>query len=238
MASDALAPLADDPVVQLGIAGFGPATVQVPRGARSKRPVLVALHAHNIRPEQACADWRRASGEHPFVLCPFGVPATAGKNDPVTVGTADYTTREIQAGLEALRRRFGNYVADGPVLFAGYSLGAKVGAEVVRRMGKAVSAAVFGEGGYDALTPGVVDDFARAGMRRALLLCSTRACELSFAPSAVRLEQAGIVVRVVSARGTRHPFEGEVVETARRNWRWLVENDDRFLHDGKQDSNP
>lgn len=233
-----LPPIAGDRVVQLEVEGFGPVTIQVPVGATGKRPVVVALHAHDIRPEQACSDWRRASGGWPFVVCPFGVPARAGRHDPVTVGTAEYTTREIAAGLDVLRRTFPQHADATPVVFAGYSLGAKVGAGVVARPEARVSAAVFGEGGYEALTPGVVAGQARQGLRRVLLLCSTRACELSFEPVASRFREAGIEVRIASAGGTRHPFEGQVVEVARRNWRWLIEDDPRFREMGTEESNP
>jgi len=231
-----LVPIAGPRVVQYDVEGFGPVTVDLPVGATGKRPVLVALHAHAIRPEQACADWRRASGDWPFVVCPFGVPARAGKHDPVTVGTAEYSAREIEAGLEVLHRKFPEHAVISPVVFAGYSLGAKVGADVVGRLGPRVSAAVFGEGGYDVLTQAVVDGYARAGLHRAFLLCSTRACELSFEPVAARLRKAGINVRIAGAGSTRHPFEGEVIEVARRNWPWLIEDDPRFK--GTEESNP
>jgi hypothetical protein len=89
-------------------------------------------------------------------------------------------------------------------------------------------AVALGEGGYDLLDDRAVMRLARKGLRRVLLLCSTRACESSYARPAERLIGAGIPCRVAGAGGTEHPFDGPAVETARQAWPWLVAGDSRF----------
>lgn len=226
--SPALAPLTSpDPLVQLDVPGFGPATVSLPVGAGSPRPVVVALHGHAVRPEHACKNWSRASLGYAFVLCPHGLPADAPRDAAVTFGSAAATRSEIDAGMHQLRTRYGAYVAEGPAVFAGYSMGAKLGVQLVHEDPSAFPRAAFGEGGYDLLTPQVADDFANHGVR-VLLLCSTKLCEPTFARVRKRLEDAGVAVHLASSGGTKHMFEGAVAEVARAQWPWLVERDPRW----------
>jgi hypothetical protein len=221
-----VAPLAaPSDLVELLVTGFGAATVAVPRGATEPRPVVVALHGHAIRPEHACPRWQRAAHGWPFVLCPLGLPADARPGQPVTLGSPAYTSREIQAGLGELERRFAGYVAGGRPLLVGWSQGAKVGLSVAKAKPDGFAAIAFGEGGYDLFDDQAVTRFVRL---RVLLLCSTRACEASYARPAERLRAAGIPCRVAGAGVAEHPFDGAAVETAREAWPWLVAGDSRF----------
>jgi hypothetical protein len=213
-------------LVELAVPGFGAASVAVPRGAIEPRPVVVALHGHAVRPEHACPRWQHAAHGWPFVLCPLGLPADARADQPVTLGSAAYTAREIHAGLDALRQRFAGYVSPGPAVLAGWSQGAKIGLAVAA--GDEFQRIAIGEGGYDLFDEQGVRRLAQHGVRRALLLCATRPCELSYARPAERLGSAGIAARVAGAGGTEHPFDGDVVETAYQAWPWLVEGDSRF----------
>jgi hypothetical protein len=129
---------------------------------------------------------------------------------------------EIEAGLAALRTRFSTHLAEAPLIYAGFSLGAKNGVDIVRRDAAAYPRVVLGEGGYRELSRAVCSELAAGGVRRALLICSTRACEISYRPVRARLKDAGIEVAVASAGGEVHLFDGEVVERTRQRWPWLV----------------
>ncbi|MBI5531675.1 MAG: hypothetical protein HY898_03095 [Deltaproteobacteria bacterium] len=214
--------------VAMDVQGQGPAVVSPPAGATDARPIVIALHAHATSARQACENWRRATGPVPFLLCPHGVPSHAPEGAPVTLGSVDQTVREVRAALAALRQKYAEYLAPGPVVIAGYSLGAKVAVGVLSNLASEASLAIWGEGGFDDLTSSVVRGYADHGLRRALLLCRTRACEMSYAPVAKRFEASGVEVRIASAATTGHPFEGKVVETARDAWPWLVRDDPRF----------
>jgi hypothetical protein len=113
-------------LVDLEVPGFGKAALAVPLGANSPRSIVIALHGSADRPEWACAALRSIAGPAPFVLCPRGVPrADFAASDPrYTFGTSDDTARELRAALGELKRRFGVYVAAGPVVFSGFELGA------------------------------------------------------------------------------------------------------------------
>lgn len=113
-------------LVELDVPGFGKAALAVPLGAKSPRPIVIALHGSADRPEWACSALRSIAGPAPFVLCPRGVPRTdfAASDPRYTFGTVDDTARELRAALAELKRRFGVYVAAGPVVFSGFELGA------------------------------------------------------------------------------------------------------------------
>jgi pimeloyl-ACP methyl ester carboxylesterase len=218
-----LPPLASDKAtIQLPLSGLGPATVEVPVGAREPRPVVVALHGHSVRPEHACTNWRRASRGYAFVLCPHGLPAEAGPNQAVTLGSEIYTMREIDAGLWALRARFGDHVAAGPIVVGGYSLGAKVGVGIVKKHGDRFRRVALGEGGYDELTRTALADCAKVGVERLLLVCSSKACETTFGRVLSHCEAVGLGCRIAPSGENPHMFEGEVAEAAARQWSWLV----------------
>ena len=113
-------------LIDLEVAGFGKAALAVPLGANAPRPIVIALHGSADRPEWACAALRSIAGPAPFVLCPRGVARAdfSASDARYTFGSVDDTARELRAALAALKQRFGVYVAAGPVVFAGFELGA------------------------------------------------------------------------------------------------------------------
>ena len=119
-------------LVDLDVPGFGKAALAVPLGANAPRSIVIALHGAADRPEWACAAWRSIAGPAPFVLCPRGVPrADFNAADPrYTFDTTERTAAELRAALAELKRRFGVYVAPGPVVFTGFELGADHAASI------------------------------------------------------------------------------------------------------------
>jgi hypothetical protein len=113
-------------LIELDVPGFGKAALAVPLGANAPRPIVIALHGSSDRPEWACAALRSIAGPAPFVLCPRGVARAdfSASDARYTFGSVDDTARELRAALAALKQRFGAYVAAGPVVFAGFELGA------------------------------------------------------------------------------------------------------------------
>ena len=213
---------AESKTIKLPLEGLGPATVEVPVGATEPRPVVVAVHGHSVRPEHACENWRLASGGDAFVLCPFGLPADAKPDQIVTLGSEAYTLREIDAGLAALRSRFGNHVAPGPVVYAGYSLGARRGVGIVAQHGDRFRRVALGEGGYEELRRPALEAFVRGGVERLLLVCSSKACEMTFARVKKQCDQVGLPCQVAPSGENPHLFAGKVVESTRVHWPWLV----------------
>ena len=98
--------------------------VSVPLGATEPRPVVVGMHGAGDRPEWACGGYRGATRAYPFILCPRGLPQGA---DKFAAPPAARIEKDVADALTALRARFGAYVAEGPLLYAGFSLGAMNG---------------------------------------------------------------------------------------------------------------
>jgi hypothetical protein len=128
-----LAPLgAKSWLVELEVPGFASAELAVPVGATGPRPIVIALHGVADRPEWACGAYRGIVGGKPFVLCPRGVKRKdlSAAEDRYTFGSADDTSRELRAALTALKSEYGAYVAAGPVILAGFELGADHAAQI------------------------------------------------------------------------------------------------------------
>jgi hypothetical protein len=217
-----LPPLAGEWLVHLPLEGFGPAAVSVPLGAMTPRSVVVGVHGRNDRPEWACGEWRGVTDARPFVLCPHGVPADAPTGLGLAFAGSERTRREIDAGLAALKARFGAYVADGPMIYAGFSLGAILGVAIVADDPARFPIAVLGEGGQTEWTPARMDAFAKGGGRRVLFVCSTESCEVETARPLAALARAGVQVRLVSAGHIGHQVDDRVVATVRAAWPWVV----------------
>lgn len=226
-----LAPLrAERAIVALPVEGFREAMVSLPLGATSKRPVVVALHGNYDRPEWQCEVWREITGGHPFVLCPRGIPrAGAPKSeDRWEYGGLDKTEKELFAGLEALAKRYPDYVDDGPVLFTGFSLGAILGKHVLKKHGARFPRAVLIEGGYEAWSIGMAKQYAQGGGERVLFACGQHACKQAATNAARVLGKAELDARVASAGNVGHTYDGRVADAISENFDWLIEGDARF----------
>lgn len=153
----------DDGLVELVVPGYGNAMVSVPRGAIGPKPVMVAAHGRGMGPD-ICDHFRRELvGDRGFILCPRGKPYPArGFTFDVDI------SKEIDAGLVALRARFGPLVDPGPMIYVGYSQGAAYGPSVVMKSPARYPRVVMIEGGvagWDAKA------FAKAGGQRMLFAC-------------------------------------------------------------------
>jgi hypothetical protein len=230
-----LPPLGGDWFVHLPLEGFGAAGVSVPLGTTTPRPLVVALHARADRPEWACGEWRGITQAQPFILCPHGVPADAPSNAGLVFAGIEPTRREIDAGIAALRARFGPYVAEGPMICAGFSLGANLGVRVAAAEPARFPIAVLGEGGHDAWTPERVAGFAKGGGKRVLFVCSTGVCDTEAARPLLALAHAGVETKLVSAGHIGHLVDDRVVSVVREAWPWVTgEGAVRLLHPSEQ----
>jgi hypothetical protein len=221
---------ADPPIAPLPVEGFSDAVISAPLGATSPRPVIVAAHGLWDPPEGLCDDWRWTVGDRAWVLCPRGRPVAGGT---FKYESAPELAREIDAGLAALRHRYAGYVDDGPVLYAGFSLGAILGVKVVAGAPDRYPRAVLIEGGEDRVDPGVAADYARGGVRRVLFACGLKARVAPAQRAADALEHAGVSARVVfgkppDAGQFMHWYNGPVAEEIRAQLDWLLEGDPRW----------
>jgi hypothetical protein len=207
---------------RLPVAGFADARVSVPLGATEARPVMIGAHGKGDRPEWACGEWRGVTHAHPFIVCPHGSPRDAGPGAGLSFADAETTLREIRGGIAAVRARFGVHVADGPVVYAGFSLGAIVGARMALAEPALFPFLVLAEGGHAVWTAESVARFAAGGGRGVLFVCSTAACEVAATPLLARFRSAGVEAQLVSAGRIGHVVDDRVVEAIRPGFRWLV----------------
>jgi len=126
--SDALEPLAGDWLERIELPGGQVVFIAPPVGARTPRPIVVAVHGAGDRPDWACGGWRLGTDAYPFVVCPQGFPMHGN-----TFGWTDERSilRAIDAALPAVRQRYGAYVASGPAVYAGFSQGATLAARTL-----------------------------------------------------------------------------------------------------------
>jgi predicted esterase len=213
-------PASDDPMVPLPVPGFGDAVVSVPRGARGPKPVMVVAHGNRDDPGGHCGYWREKVGDRGFILCPRGVARADGQG--FTHGKE--LASEIDAGLAALRGRYGFLVDPGPMIYAGYSQGAYLGSAVVMRSPARFSRVVLieGNGGWNEQA------FAKGGGQRVLFACGQASCLKGAEPIVARFERANVASKVVYSPGAGHTLGGEVEKSVKAEWSWLVAGDPRW----------
>ena len=124
-----LPPLHAEWLERFDLPGGQTAMVSMPQGATERRPVMIAVHGGGDRPDWACGEWRGVTNAYPFIVCPQGSPPGS---DRFAWGSTAQIQKIIDLALPALRARFSDYMAEGPMLYAGFYAGVIYGAGVVR----------------------------------------------------------------------------------------------------------
>lgn len=211
-----LAPLAGDWLERIELPGGQVVFVAPPVGARTPRPILVAVHGAGDRPDWACGGWRLGTEAYAFVVCPQGFPMSAmtfgWQNDRAIL-------RAIDAALPAVRQRYRAHVADVPVVYAGFSQGAQLAAFTLLSRAAELPRVVFAEGGYETTVDAA---FARkyhaAGGQRALLLCGTPNCFKHSRRAAHVLEAAGVTTSAAGDARSGHNLNEPMQRALRQIW--------------------
>ena len=225
---------APSPFLEMEVEGHGTAIVSVPRGATSRRPVLVATHGNYDRPEWQCEVWRGIVGDRGFVLCPRGNarPDSPAPDDiRFTYPQNAALEKEIDDDLAALRERFPDHVDPGSMIYAGFSLGAIMGVSILSRGRNAerFPRAVLVEGGHDKWTPAAVKAFASGGGQRVLFACAQPGCASDAKRVATLLDKAGVATRTLyGGKNLGHRYDGPVADGIADVFGWLVEGDARW----------
>jgi hypothetical protein len=156
------------------------------------------------------------------------LPAHAPDGAGLVFGSSGRTAKEINAGLDALEKRFGQHVSKGTMVLGGFSLGAIVGTRIISEYSMLFPFAVLAEGGQEQWSPELVRRFGEGGGRRVLFACSTGACETATRPLLTRFENEKIEARYVSAGKIGHLVDDRVVRAIRPEFQWLVRDDPRY----------
>ena len=191
-----------------------------PIGAREPRPLIVAVHGAGDRAEWSCGGWRMVAGEYAFVVCPQGRKMDATR---FAWDNAETIRRRVAAAIVAARARFGDYIADGPTLYVGFSQGATLAGPTLLDPAQSFPFIVLAEGGY-----GLVRDRAflrklkARGVEGVLLACGTPACFTSMRAAEPTLSAAGIQALIGGDPRSGHNLNGEMQAGLQKVWPELV----------------
>ncbi|HEY0462895.1 MAG TPA: hypothetical protein VGC79_01745, partial [Polyangiaceae bacterium] len=180
-------------------------------------------HGSADRPEWACSALRSIAGPAPFVLCPRGVArADFPASDPrYTFGTVDDTARELRAALAELKRRFGAYVAAGPVVFSGFELGADHVALIAAQEPSFFSRLLLIEPSPASWSSAQAALFGRGGGQRVLFAFGPAHGD-EFRLRAVLTSRGGAEARTLFLGHGPVTLEAPSRRLLIQNWAWLV----------------
>lgn len=216
-------------IIEVPVPGFGGAAVVEASRDGPPRPVVIAVHGNFDRPEWQCRVWDRIVEGRAFVLCPRGIARRDAPRGDVrfTFAGSGALLREVEAGLRALEARYPGRVAASPVIYAGYSLGAILGVDYLRR-GRPVSVAVLTEDAVDRWAPSLVRAFLARGGRGVLFGCGGPGCARVGRRVSARLRASGIAADVAYGGPAGHVYWGPVLTALRGAYPRLVEADPRL----------
>lgn len=212
--------------LELGSGHF--AYVAVPVGARERRAILVGVHGAGDRADWSCTEWQTVTAGWAFVVCPEG---TAHAKYPGTFvwGSAAAIAEQADRAVRAVRARYAAWVDDAPLVYGGWSQGATLAGDVIGSRPGVYDRVALVEIGHTPVDASkMVDTFSRAGVRRAVVSCSSIPCRTfsrEFERSARRRGlSAGF--NDVGLRG--HWFDEPVFRTLGPKVAWMVDDAPRF----------
>jgi len=197
------------------------AVVAVPLGARQARPMVVGVHGARDRPEWSCGGWRLAMKAFAFVICPQGKAVSEGAFGWPNSASIE---RSVLRAIDAVRARFGVYVAPGPATYAGFSQGAILAEAVLRRHASLFPRAIFAEGGYGTLASAqFAREYRANGGHTLIIVCGTPGCRAQTAPLRGRLQDAGLNVYEGGDLRSGHNLNQLMQLSLERDWpRWIA----------------
>lgn len=211
---------------ELPVTGFGPASVALPLGATTPRPIVLVVHGARDRAEWQCGSFRGVLGGRVFVLCPQGMLQSA-QGGLYGLGSFDDSAAELRAALAALKARYGAYVAPSPIVLIGYAEGASVAADVARQEPSFFARVAFVNGNPQLLTPSAIKIFAERGGKRALFFCTENDCDADATERTLLLTRAGVAAKAVKADVGPY-LDERFTDALKKEVPWLVEGDTRW----------
>lgn len=208
----------------LNVEGFGAASVALPLGATSARPVVVVLHGQGDRAEWQCGSFRGVLGGHVFVLCPAGQARGDGLSG---WGGFDETAAELRAGLAALKARYGAHVAKGSIALVGYGESASIAADLARQEPSFFGRVALVNGDPAAFSPSASKIFAERGGKRVLFFCTTKDCDDRGTERSLLLQRSGVQAKSVT-REVGPYLDARFTDALKGEMAWLFEGDSRF----------
>lgn len=215
-AVQAVLPALEAPWIEHLGQGADTTVVTPPVGATAPQPLVLAVHGAGDRPEWACGGWRLASQVSAFVACPRGSHSGAER---FAWASSKQLVERVEAAIIKTRARFGAYVSEGPMIYAGFSQGATLAGPLLRAHADRFPIAILAEGGYQISKS---SSFARAfrekGGRRIVLVCGTPSCFQSARVASSVLTAAGVEVLVVGDEKAGHNLNERMQRALHGAW--------------------
>jgi len=203
-------------IEHLELDGGHDAYVCPPIGAREPRPLIVAVHGAGDRAEWSCGGWRMVASEYAFVVCPQGM-----KMDPMRFAwdSAETIRRRVASAVMAARARFGEYIAEGPTLYVGFSQGATLAGPTLLDATQSFPFVALAEGGYGLVqNRAFLGKLKARGVESVLLACGTPACFASMRAAEPNLSAAGIQALIGGDPKSGHNLNGEMQAGLQKVW--------------------
>lgn len=224
--------LAGAPLERLELGGGEVAWLALPVGARDRRAIVVGVHGAGDRADWSCSAWREVTAGWAFVVCPEAKnvhPDSTATSRTFVWGSSAAIASQADRAVAALRSRYAAWVADGPLIYGGWSQGATLAAQVVAARPGVYDRVALVEIGHTPLdAAAVAASLAGAGVRRAVVSCSSYACR-SFAEGFGRAaRRRGLPTQTNDVGIRRHWFDEPVFRTLGPKVVWMVEDERRF----------
>lgn len=133
--------------------------------------------------------------------------------------------KEIDAALAALEKKWGPHVASRDVLYAGFSRGAFLGAQLAPKRVDRFKRVVLVEGGHSPWTTETAALFAKGGGARVLFACGRQECVDDALGAAAVLAKQKVETKTVFGEGEGHDYKKQVKAELRRSLDWVTEGD-------------
>lgn len=194
------------------------------------RPLVVGLHGNFDRPEWFCASLEPLLEGRAVALCPRGLPRTdvPPQWDRWTFPNRARLRAEMEAGIRVLRGLPGVALAEGPILLAGFSLGAVVASRLAVEAPARFPRLYLVEGGQAVWTEAALRRFGSRGGRGLLFGCGRAGCAAQSERLCRKARSLGLLCRVVTARELGHSYTEPLPRLAAPAFQELVASDPRF----------
>ena len=211
----------------LEVPGFSAALVSLPKSDRPA-PVVIVTHGAGGTTEAHCALWQRITQGNAVLLCVRGRPRSQNPADGEYYPDHLELERETFAALAALNREYAPQIAAGPVLYAGFSQGATMGALMLVGHSSEVTRLVLVEGGFADWSVARAREFREHGGERVLFVCGRKECAEAARKSAYWFKLAGVPAQLEYVHGAGHSHDARIEARVVTAWRWLTAGDARW----------
>lgn len=212
-ASPTATPLASEWVVKLEAPREPIDFACPPLGATGPRPIVVALHGMDARPEWVCNDFHATFGSWPWVICARGDVAT---KQNWSWGSVAGMQKAVARVVARVKERWPEYVTDDGSVLATYSQSASMAPGLLADAHAHRFASGFFLEGFSKDLPMYAPAIAQHGLQRAVFFATQQGNRAPADRSARALGKAGIASFSLYGGALGHWFTPNTVPALRK----------------------